>query len=178
MQGGWDAGRLVFLDETGLNTKLARLYGRAAAGQRCLGAVPHGHWHCSTFIMALRHDRLCAPWLLDGAMDGLAFLTCLRQCLRPELRAGDIVICDNLSTHKVAGVRETIAAAGATLRYLPAYSPDLNPIEQAFAKLKAHLRAAAARTYESLPAATASSLETFRPSHCQGFFRHAQYETD
>jgi transposase len=161
-----------------LNTKLARLYGRAEAGRRCAGAVPHGHWHCATFIMALRHDRICAPWLLDGAMDGPAFLAYLRQCLRPELHAGDIVICDNLSVHKVAGVREAIEAAGASLRYLPPYSPDLNPIEQAFAKLKSHLRAAAARTYESLVEAASSSLDAFLPSHCQGFFRHAQYATD
>jgi len=128
--------------------------------------------------MALRHDRLCAPWLLDGAMNGPAFLAYLGQCLRPELRAGDIVICDNLSAHKVAGVREAIEASGATLRYLPPYSPDLNPIEQAFAKLKTRLRAAAARTYEGLIEATSSSLDSFMPSHCQGFFRHAQYATD
>lgn len=111
-------------------------------------------------------------------MNGPAFLAYLCQCLRPALRAGDIVICDNLSAHKVAGVREAIEATGATLRYLPAYSPDLNPIEQAFAKLKAHLRAAAARTYEDLIEATSRSLDSFPPSHCQGFFRHAQYATD
>lgn len=174
----WDWRRLIFLDETGLNTKMTRLYARAARGQRALSAVPHGHWHTSTFIAALRPDRLTAPLLLDGAMNGEAFLAYLEQVLGPELQPGDRVICDNLSCHKVSGVKAAIERHGATLHYLPAYSPDLNPIEQAFAKLKASLRQAAARTFDGLIAATAQAIAAFEPSHCFNFFRHAQYATN
>jgi hypothetical protein len=124
--------RLVFLDETGLNTKMMRLYGRSPIGERCRASVPHGHWQTATFIAALRHDRMSAPWLIDGPMDGILFLTYVQRVLCRELRRGDLVICDNLSSHKVQGVSEAIAACGAHLRYLPAYSPDLNPIEMAF----------------------------------------------
>ncbi len=170
--------RLVFLDETGLNTKMTRLYGRAPIGERCYASAPFGHWQTVTFIAALRHDRVCAPWLIDGPMDGTLFLTYLEKVLSPELRRGDLVICDNLSSHKVQGVREAIAARGARLRYLPAYSPDLNPIEMTFAKLKADLRRAAARDLESLLQATSTSLGTFTPEHCSNFFRHARYATN
>ena len=170
--------RLVFLDETGLNTKMTRLYGRAPVGERCQSAVPFGHWQTATFIAALRHDRLSAPWLIDGPMDGTLFLTYLERVLCQELRRGDLVICDNLSSHKVQGVREAIAACGARLRYLPAYSPDLNPIEMAFAKLKALLRQAAARDWESLLRATAAVLPSFTATQCRNFFRHARYATD
>lgn len=176
-QGNWPARRLVFLDETGLSTKMARLYGRSPGGSRCPGRVPHGHWGTSTFIGALRHDRLCAPLLIDGAMEGAMFLAYVRKVLVPELAAGDIVICDNLSSHKVGGVREAIESAGAQLHYLPAYSPDLNPIEQAFSKLKGHLRKHAARDFSSLVQAVASSLESFSASHCFNFLRHANYAT-
>lgn len=157
---------------------MCRLHGRAARGQRCHSAVPHGHWQTATFIAALRCDRLCAPWLLDGPMDGAAFLAYLEQVLGPELAPGDLVICDNLSAHKVAGVAEVLAARGAELHYLPAYSPDLNPIEMAFAKLKAHLRQAARRTFRRLLRATAAALDTFTPTHCRNFLQHAQYATD
>ncbi|OHE87600.1 MAG: transposase [Verrucomicrobia bacterium RIFCSPLOWO2_12_FULL_64_8] len=174
-QPGWDSQRLVFLDETGLNTKLARLYGRCPRGQRCVGAIPHGHWQTSTFIAALRAERISAPFLIEGAINAEVFTVYLRQVLCPELRVGDIVILDNLSTHKTEGVAELISAQGASVRYLPAYSPDLNPIEQAFAKLKAHLRQAAARTLDELQYALVKSLLTFSPAHCQGFFRHARY---
>lgn len=177
-QPSWDVRRLVFLDETGLNTKMTRLYGRSERGQRCLAAVPHGHWQSATFIAALRHDRLTAPWLLDGPMDGPAFLTYLREVLGPELAPGDMVICDNLATHKVKGVQSTIAATGASLLYLPAYSPDLNPIEMAFAKLKTHLRQAAQRSFDGLIAALAQALPTFSSSHCLNFFKQARYATD
>jgi transposase len=170
--------RLVFLDETGLNTKMTPLYGRSQRGQRCLAAVPHGHWHSSTFIAALRHDRLCAPWLLDGPMDGPAFLTYLREVLGPELTAGDLVICDNLPAHKVSGVAPIIEAFGASLLYLPPYSPDLNPIEMAFAKLKAALRQAAQRSFAGLVEALALALPSFSPSHCRNFFKHACYATN
>ena len=174
----WDVARLIFLDETGLNTKMTRLYGRAARGQRCLGSAPHGHWSSATFIAALRHDRLSAPWIIDGPMDGSLFLTYLSQILAPELRPGDLVICDNLSSHKVSGVEEIIERCGARLLYLPAYSPDLNPIEMAFAKLKAALRAAAQTTFEGLIQAVAQALETFAPTHCSNFFRHANYTSN
>lgn len=154
---------------------MARLYGRAPVGRRCVAAVPHGHWQSSTFLAALRLEAITAPFLIEGALDGEVFTVYLQQVLCPELRPGDQVILDNLSTHKMARVGELIAAAGAEVHYLPAYSPDLNPIEQAFAKLKAHLRAAAARTLAELQPALAQALQSFRPDHCRGFFRHAQY---
>jgi len=157
---------------------MTRLYGRAAIGERCRGSAPYGHWHTATFIAALRHDRLSAPWLIDGPMDGGLFLTYLQRVLGPELRRGDLVICDNLASHKVKGVAEALAACGATIAYLPAYSPDLNPIEMAFAKLKAQLRQAAARTWNSLIAATAHALDSFSAAHCRNFFRHANYATN
>ncbi len=174
-QPGWDSQRLVFIDETGLNTKMARLYGRCPRGRRCVSSVPHGHWQSSTFIAALRAESIGAPFLIEGAVNADVFTAYLTEVLCPELRAGDVVILDNLSTHKIAGVAALLAACGASVRYLPPYSPDLNPIEMAFAKLKAHLRRAAARTLEELQDAVAHSLTTFSPDHCQGFFRHAQY---
>ena len=131
-----DPTRIVFIDETAANTKMARLYGRAPRGERCRAAVPHGHWKTTTFTAGLRHDRIAAPMVLDGPMNGEAFLAYVEQALVPELRPRDIVIMDNLPAHKVHGVRQAIEAAGATLRYLPPYSPDFNPIEMAFAKLK------------------------------------------
>jgi len=170
--------RLIFLDETGLNTKMTRLYGRAARGQRCLGQAPHGHWASVTFIAALRHDRLSAPWVIDGPMDGTLFLTYLEKVLAPELLPGDLVICDNLSSHKVSGVKQAVESSGARLLYLPAYSPDLNPIEMAFAKLKAALRRAAQNTLSGLIKAVAKALETFSSEHCSNFFRHASYATN
>ena len=167
----------MFLDETGLNTQLVRRYGRAATTTRCLGCVPHGHWRTATFLAALRHDRWTAPLLLDGPLDGAMFLAYLQQGLGPTLQPGDLVICDNLSCHKVPGVRAALARHGAGLLYLPPYSPYLNPIELAFAKLKAALRAAAARSWDDLLRATALALATFTPEHCANFFRHAQHAT-
>lgn len=157
---------------------MSRRYGRAARGERCHGTVPHGHWQTATLLAALRHDRLCAPWVLDGPLDGAAFLVYLRQVLAPELAPGDLVICDNLACHKVAGAAAAVAACGAELLYLPAYSPDLNPIEPAFAQLKAGLRRAARRTLPALLQATGRTLAACTPAHCRGFFRHAQYATD
>jgi transposase len=157
---------------------MTRLYGRSQVGERCLSAVPYGHWQSATFIAALRHDGIGAPWLVDGPMDGDLFLTYVRQVLAPELQPGDLVICDNLASHKVSGVKEAVAACGAELVYLPAYSPDLNPIEMAFSKLKALVRQAAARTWDQLLQATAQALETFSPQQCANFFRHAYYATD
>ena len=138
--------------------------------------MPGGHWKTTTFIAALRHDRIAAPAVFDGPINGETFLAWVRQFLVPALSPGDTVVMDNLSSHKVVGIRETIEAAGATLLYLPPYSPDFNPIENAFAKLKAHVRKAAARTVEALDAAVASALRTFEPSECANFFAHAGYD--
>ena len=157
---------------------MARHYGRSMRGERCLDSVPHGHWQTATLIAALRHDGLGAPWLLDGPMNGEAFRTYLQEVLGPQLRPGDIVICDNLASHKVAGVQTAIEDRGACLFYLPAYSPDLNPIELAFAKLKAALRSAAQRNFHGLIEATASALDSFSASHCLNFLRHANYASD
>ena len=166
---------MVFIDETGLNTKLARLYGRCRRGERCLSAVPHGHWQSSTLIAALRHQQMEAPFLVEGPVDAEVFLVYLQQVLVPCLQPGDMLILDNLATHKVQGMGPILSDRGVSLRYLPPYSPDLNPIEQAFAKLKAHLREAAARTLDDLQSAVAHSLDTFSASDCRAFFRHAQY---
>jgi transposase len=154
---------------------MTRLYGRSEIGERCLAKMPYGHWQTATFIAALRHDGLSAPWLVDGPMDGDLFLTYVRQALGPQLRPGDLVICDNLASHKVKGVERAITARGAQLQYLPAYSPDLNPIEMAFAKLKALVHQAAARTWDQLLQATARAIDTFSPQQCSNFFRHASY---
>jgi transposase len=165
----------VFIDETGLNTKLARLYGRSRRGERCWSAVPHGHWQTSTFMAALRHEQIEAPFLVEGPVDAEVFLVYLQQVLAPCLRPGDTLILDNLTTHKVRGIDRILSDRSVRLRYLPPYSPDLNPMEQAFAKLKAYLRQAAARTLERLQSAVASSLNSFSASDCRAFFRHAQY---
>ncbi|HEY1245004.1 MAG TPA: IS630 family transposase, partial [Hyphomicrobiaceae bacterium] len=132
--------RLVFIDETSVTTKMVRHYGRSPRGQRLVAKVPHGHWKTMTFIAGLRTDGLTAPYVIDGAMDGPAFLAYIEQVLAPTLDKGDVVFMDNLRTHKVDGIAEALKAVGAKVRYLPAYSPDLNPIEMAFAKLKAALR--------------------------------------
>lgn len=157
---------------------MTRRYGRAAKAERCLCRVPHGHWSTATFIAALRHDRLTAPLLLNAPMDGAMFLACVQKILAPELHRGDLVVCDNLSSHKVSGVREAIEHCGAELLYLPACSPGLNPIELAFAKLKAFLRQRAQRTFAGLRRATAQALDSFTPAHCTHFFHHAKYATD
>ena len=141
-----------------------------------MSAAPQGHWHTTTFIAGLRHDGLVAPGVFDGgAINGEMFLAYVEQVLAPTLQTGDIVILDNLRAHKVAGVRQAIEAAGASLMYLPSYSPDLNPIEQAFAKLKALLRAKALRTAEALWKALGTLLDCFTPAECRAFLRHAGY---
>jgi transposase len=165
----------VFIDETWATTAMARRYGRARRGQRVVAAVPHGHWKTTTFIAALRHDALTAPCVFDGAINAVRFLAYIEQALVPTLRAGDIVVMDNLRAHKVAGVREAIAARGARLFYLPPYSPDLNPIEQAFAKLKALLRTAAARTVEALWHTIGRLIGAFSPTECAHYLAHAGY---
>lgn len=171
-----DPERLVFLDETGVNTKMARLYGWAPVGQRCRDSVPFGHWKTMTFVAGLRLSGLTAPWVLDGPMNGQAFEVYVRQVLAPTLRRGDIVVLDNLPAHKVAGIREAIAARRAQLFYLPPYSPDMNPIEMAFAKLKALLRQDPARTVDTLVKAIGSLLDRFTPNECENFFNAAGYQ--
>jgi transposase len=154
---------------------MTRRYGRAPRGQRLVAAVPHGHWKTSTFVAGLRRIGLTAPLVVDGAINGDIFRAYVEQVLAPALKRGDIVILDNLSSHKVAGVRQAIEATGATLVYLPPYSPDLNPIEHAFAKLKALLRKLAARTVASLWAALGDLLDRFTPQECTNYFASAGY---
>lgn len=170
-----NAARLVFIDETGAQTNMTRRYGRAPRGQRLLCKVPWGHWKTTTFVSALRWDGITAPAVFDGPMDGDCFRAYVEQVLAPTLSPGDIVIMDNLASHKVAGIKEAIEATGAVLRYLPPYSPDLNPIEQAIAKLKSHLRKEAARTLETLIQAIARALNTFTPTECKNFILNAGY---
>jgi len=177
-QPDFDPQRLVFIDETGASTKLARLRGRALKGQRCRAAVPHGHWKTTTFTGALRVDGMTAPMVLDGPMNRIAFQAYIEQVLVPTLHRGDTVIMDNLPAHKGAEVRWAIEAAGATLRYLPPYSPDFNPIENAFSKLKAILRKAAARTIENLWDVIRDALPQFTPKDCANYFTAAGYEPD
>ena len=167
--------RLVFIDETGAQTNMARRYGRAPRGERLISKVPWGHWKTITFVGALRSDRMTAPAVFDGPMDGDCFLAYVEQVLAPALLPGDIVVMDNLPSHKVAGIREAIEVTGAMLQYLPPYSPDLNPIEQAIAKLKSHLRKDAPRTLETLVEAIASALKKFTPQECTNFITNAGY---
>ena len=154
---------------------MARRYGRARRGERCVAAVPHGHWHTTTFTGALRLSGMTAPMVLDGPMNRDAFLAYVEQILVPTLRPGDIVIMDNLAPHKHRAVGLAIASAGAQVLYLPPYSPDFNPIENLFAKLKAALRKAAARTRDQLEAAIRTALPTFLPEECANYFRAAGY---
>jgi transposase len=168
--------RLVFIDETGVNTKMARLRGRSPRGERCRASVPHGHWKTTTFTAGLRLNGLTAPLVLDGPMDGECFLAYVEQMLVPSLTRGDVVVMDNLPAHHVNGVKIAIEHAGAKLLYLPPYSPDFNPIEQAFAKLKAHLRKAAARTVDDLWAAIAEILKTFTSTECKNYFVNSGYD--
>ena len=170
------AYRLVFIDETAVTTKMVRLYGRAPLGERLVAKVPHGHWKTLTLVAALRVDGVTAPYVIDGAMDGPAFLAYIEQVLAPTLRKGDIVFMDNLRTHKVAGVAEAIEAKSARVRYLPAYSPDLNPIENVYSKLKSKLRKGAARTVDALTKLVGTSIKAIAPSECAGYFRHAGYK--
>lgn len=171
-----DPAKLVFIDETGLSTKMARLRGRAPRGERCRAGIPHGHWKTTTFTGALRLTGMTAPFVYDGAMNGTVFLAYVSQVLAPTLKHGDIVIMDNLPAHKAAGVRDAIVRSGATLRFLPPYSPDFNPIENAFAKLKALLRAKAERTIPALWDTVGSLIDEFKPVECANYFAAAGYE--
>ena len=165
----------MFIDETGASTKMARLYGRCPRGERLVSYVPFGHWKTTTFVGALRQEQIAAPCVFDGPMNGETVRAWVKQFLAPTLREGDIVVMDNLSSHKVAGVKEAIEKVGASLRYLPPYSPDLNPIEQFFAKLKALLRKAAARTLEALIDAIADALGKLEPVECANFLQNSGY---
>jgi len=177
-QADLDPESLIFIDESGLSTKMARLRGWSQKGQRCRAAVPHGHWKTITFVGGLTLAGFIAPMVIDQSMDGEIFLAWCEQMLAPALRPDDIVVMDNLPAHKVAGIRHAIEARGATLLYLPPYSPDFNPIENAFAKLKAHVRKLAARTVDTLQEAAADALRQFKPNECANFFAHAGYGWD
>ena len=170
--------RLIFIDETSIKTNMTPLRGRALKGQRLKGDVPFGKWHTQTFIAGLRCDGLIAPWVINGAMDGAAFDTYIRTQLAPTLRRGDVVICDNLNVHNSPRAAQALAERGAWLLFLPKYSPDLNPIEQAFAKLKTLLRKAKARTYEALWKALGDVCELFTPDECWNFFKAQNYVAD
>ena len=171
-----DPERLVFIDETWASTNMARRFGRAPRGERLRIGIPHGHWKTTTFVAGLRLEGMVAPFVLDGPINRAAFETYVAKVLVPELKPGDVVVMDNLSSHKGPRVREMIEAAGANLRYLPPYSPDFNPIENAFAKLKALLRRAGERTVEGLWTTIGSLLDAFRPNECANYFAAAGYD--
>ncbi|WP_244395889.1 IS630 family transposase [Beijerinckia indica] len=167
--------RLVFIDETCVKTNLTRIRGRARRGQRLHGTAPFGKWHTQTFIAGLTGNALIAPWVIDGAMNGAAFDIYIETQLAPLLAPGTVVILDNLSTHRSPRAAEALKAKGCWFLFLPAYSPDLNPIEMAFAKLKAHLRRIGARTFDQLCQALADICDLFTPQECWNFFKHAGY---
>jgi transposase len=175
LQPSLDINRLAFIDETCCTTNMVRRCGRCPIGQRLLMKTPYGHWRTTTFLAALRHDGLTAPMTLDGPMDGETFRAWTQQFLAQTLKPGDIVIMDNLPAHKVVGIKEAIEAQGAHLLYLPPYSPDLNPIEQVFAKFKAALRKAAARTIEKLWVEIANTLRSFSQQECIAYLKHSGY---
>jgi transposase len=168
---------LVFVDESGANTKMTRLRGRARGGQRLLARVPHGHYQTSTLISGIRLEGPCAPWLFEGPMNGEMFLAWVTQGLAPALRPGEVVILDNLATHKIRGVREALAAVGARLLYLPPYSPDFNPIEPMWSKIKQILRGHAPRSDDQLLRAAKKAFQSISVADCKGFFFSARYAT-
>jgi transposase len=174
---GESLAKLVFVDESGASTRMTRWRGRSQAGPRLVAQIPHGQYQTSTLIAGVRLCGACAPWLFDGAMDGEMFLAWVRQGLVAVLHVGDLVIMDNLATHKVNGVREAIESAGARLLYLPPYSPDFNPIENMWSKIKQALRSLSPRTQTELLAAAGVAFDTISPADCLGFFLHAQYAT-
>jgi transposase len=168
----------VFIDETWTKTNMAPLRGWAPRGQRLQSKVPYGRWNTMTFVAALRHDRLEAPWLLDRPMNAEHFLIYVEKVLAPTLRAGDMVVLDNLRSHKRAAIRQTLRQAGAKLFFLPKYSPDLNPIEQVFSKLKHLLRTAAARTQAAVCTTIGALLDSYTPDQCANYFRNSGYERE
>ena len=170
-----DPARLVFIDETAVSTNMARLRGRAPRGERVIGRVPLGEWKTITYVAALRHNGLTAPMVIEGPMTGEVFRAYVEQCLVPTLRRNDIVVMDNLRAHKVAGIEEAIERAGASVRYLPKYSPDLNPIELLYSKFKGYLRKAAERTVPGLRRAIRRFVPRLGAQECANYFRHAGY---
>ena len=168
--------KLVFIDETGASTKMARLYGRSARGHRCRAAVPHGHWKTTTFVGGLRLTGMTAPAVFDGPMNGPGFIAYVEQVLTPTLSEGDVVVMDNLPAHKPTAVRQAIEKAGARLLYLPPYSPDFNPIEMAFSKVKSRLKRAAARTVEALERQIVFAIDSLTQSDCANYFNAAGYD--
>jgi transposase len=174
-QGMFDPARLVFIDETAANTKMVRLSGRCPRGERLVARVPYGHWKTITFVAALRQNGMRASCTIDGSMTGKKFLAYVEQRLAPTLKRKDTVVIDNLPAHKAAGIREAIEARGPTLRYLPKYSPDLNPIEMPFSKLKAHLRKLAARTVPRFCRSIGSFARNLSAREARNYFRHAGY---
>lgn len=170
-----DPDRFVFLDETSATTNMVRRYGWGPRSERLVDATPWGHWKTTTFVAGLRAGGIVAPMVLDGAMDGAAFRAYVEQVLVPDLRKGDVVVMDNLPAHKVTGVREAIGTAGAGVLYLPPYSPDLNPIEQVFAKMKALLRQAGARTRDILWDTIGALLGAFSPDECRNYLINSGY---
>ena len=170
-----DAGQYVFLDECGVTTDLLRRYGRSPRGTRLHDHTPCSHWDTQTVIAALRLEGVSAPAVFDGPIDAVSFHAYVEQVLVPTLRPGDVVVLDNLAVHKQPEVRTAIEAVGAQIRFLPPYSPDFNPIEQAFAKLKAFLRAARPRTFEQVVALVAAALGLFTPEECRNYIRHCGY---
>jgi len=174
-QGRVDPSRLVFIDETWTKTNMTRLRGWAPRGRRLVAKVPHGHWKTATFLAALRNDRIEAPCLFDGPINGERFRAYVEQFLAPTLKQDDIVVLDNLGSHKGKAVRQAVKAAGAHLLFLPKYSPDLNPIEQVFAKLKTFVRKAAPRTLDAVSDAIAEGLKTFGPKEYANYLKDAGY---
>ena len=172
-----DCRRLVFIDETWVKTNMTRLGGWCQRGQRLLGKTPHGHWKTLTLVAALRHDGVIAPCVFDGPINGKSFLAYVREILIPVLRPGNIVVLDNLGSHKGSEVRAAIRAVGARLMFLPPYSPDLNPIEQVFSKIKTLLRKQDARTVEATWRSIGSLLERFTPAECNRYLEHAGYQS-
>jgi transposase len=171
-----DPEKLVFIDETAISTNMARRFGWAPRGERCRASVPFGHWKTETLIAALRFDRIDAPMTIDGALDGAAFLAWVEQALAPTLCAGEVVVMDNVPVHKVAGVREAVEARGASVLHLPPYSPDFNPIEKPFSKIKSILEGVAARTVDALEAAVGEALRSFTPQECMNYFASSGYD--
>ena len=174
-QSQFDSTRAIFLDETWASTNMTRTHGRCPHGQRLIMSVPHGHWKTTTFVVALTLQGLVAPTVVDGPMNGDIFVAYVEQQLVPVLKRGDIVVMDNLSSHKRAAVKTAIESVGAELRFLPPYSPDLNPIEKAFSKLKAMLRKAQKRTITSLQDYLGQVLDNFSPEECSNYFASCGY---
>jgi transposase len=174
-QGKVDPSRLVFIDETWAKTNMTRTHGRIACGERLVAKVPHGNWKTLTFLAALRHNQITAPCVLDQPIDSEGFLAYVNQILAPTLKRGDVVVMDNLSSHKTKTVRAAIRAAGAHLLFLPPYSPDLNPIEQVFSKLKTLLRKAGERTVEATWKRIGGLLAEFNPTECAHYLRNSGY---